>query len=564
MKKLRLLMMTLLLPVITFAQSDTCSKCKPYPWEVGIPLGVANYYGDVYCSSGAGISKLHSGLFVRRHVSDYIALRGNLLLGALAGDDKNNAGRKLDITRKLAFKTPLTEIALLAELYPLKERKFTCFGECKKTISPYLFGGIGYALTNPTVTQNPGATFPVGQRVLDQDKAALKKASLVIPLGLGAKYNLADQWTLGAEVGFRKVLGDYIDGVSLAAVPPGGTAKNTDWYSLSNVNLSYRFGDKDSDGDKVVDKCDACVNEKGLRQFMGCPDTDGDGVPDKDDACPTVAGLKSLKGCPDADGDGIADKDDLCPAVAGLASLNGCPDKDGDGVADKDDACPDVKGLKSMRGCPDTDGDGITDKEDDCPTVAGLTSLRGCPDRDGDGIADKDDACPDVAGPAALKGCPDSDGDGIADKDDKCPNEKGVASQNGCPEPVAAFVGPVIPSCMNADDYAAFETIANNIEFYKGTNKLKPGSYKEMDRLCKIMQNCPDLMLEIKAYAKNAGSNSQVMKLARLRACAVYGYLIKKRCIQKSRMVYSGDDADLDAEFTTDQPGDTDIDFILR
>jgi OmpA-OmpF porin, OOP family len=562
MRKFKLLLVAMFVHAISFAQSDTCTKCKPYPWEVGLPLGVANYYGDVFCSSGPGMTRFHTGAFIRRHVSDYVALRGNLFVGSLAGNDSYNTGRRLDVTRRLSFKTPLTELALLGELYPLKERKFTCYGECKKTLSPYLFGGLGYALTNPTVTQNAGATFPVGQRVLDADAAALKKGALVLPLGVGAKFNATERIAIGAEVGFRKVFGDYIDGVSLAAVPPGGTARNTDWYSLSNVNLSYRFGDKDTDGDQVVDKCDACVNEKGLRQFMGCPDTDGDGVPDKDDACPTIAGLKSLKGCPDSDGDGIADKDDACPSVAGLASLNGCPDKDGDGIADKDDACPDVKGLKSLRGCPDTDGDGITDKEDDCPTVAGLASLKGCPDRDGDGIADKDDACPDVAGPASLNGCPDSDGDGIADKDDDCPNEKGVAARKGCPEPVAT--GPVIPECMTSDDYYAISTIADNVEFYKGTNKIKPASYKELDRLCTILKNCPSLTLEIKAFSKGAAGNSQIMRLARLRACAVYGYLIKKRCIEKSRMAYSGDDADLDAEFSTDVPGDTDIDFILR
>jgi OmpA-OmpF porin, OOP family len=535
MKKIKLLLMAVIFPAITFAQSDTCTTCKPFPWEVGVPLGVANYFGDVFCSSGAGISKFHTGLFARRHVSDNLALRGNLLLGALAGNDSYNAGRQLDVYRKLSFKTPLTELSALAELYPLKERKFTCYGNCKKTLSPYIFAGLGAALINPTFTQDPTARFKLPQADVDADIKGKKKSQLVIPLGLGAKFNVNDRWTIGAESGFRKVLGDYIDGVSFTTRPPGVAPKNTDWYSLSNVNLSYRLGDKDVDGDGVVDKCDACMNEKGLRQFLGCPD---------------------------ADGDGIADKDDACPSVAGLASLNGCPDRDGDGIADKDDACPDVKGLKSLRGCPDSDGDGITDKEDECPDVAGLASLKGCPDKDGDGIADKNDTCPDTFGLAAFGGCPDTDGDGCPDKDDKCPTEKGNAPGECCPAPVA--FAPAIPACMTAEEFAAVNAVAENIEFYKGTNKFKSSSYKELDQLCKTLQNCPDLTLEIKAFSKGAGSNAQVMKLARLRACAIYGYLIKKRCIQKSRMVYSGDDADLDAEFTTDQPGDTDIDFILR
>lgn len=148
------------------------------------------------------------------------------------------------------------------------------------------------------------------------------------------------------------------------------------------------------------------------------------------------AGLTFKFGGKDTDGDGVYDKDDACPDVAGPKELNGCPDTDGDGILDKDDACPDVAGLAEFNGCPDTDGDGVQDSEDACPDVAGLKALKGCPDADGDGIADKDDKCPTVAGPKENGGCPwpDTDGDGVLDKDDKCPEVKGTVANNGCPE----------------------------------------------------------------------------------------------------------------------------------
>jgi len=147
----------------------------------------------------------------------------------------------------------------------------------------------------------------------------------------------------------------------------------------------------------------------GLVFKFGGKDTDGDGIYDKDDACPEVAGPKEFNGCPDTDGDKIIDKDDACPDVPGLAEFQGCPDTDGDGVPDKDDACPDVAGLKNMNGCPDTDGDGVTDKSDKCPTVAGPSENGGCPwpDTDGDGVLDKDDRCIDVKGTVANNGCPE-------------------------------------------------------------------------------------------------------------------------------------------------------------
>ncbi|MCX7546509.1 OmpA family protein [Xanthomarina sp. F1114] len=148
------------------------------------------------------------------------------------------------------------------------------------------------------------------------------------------------------------------------------------------------------------------------------------------------AGLTFKFGGKDTDGDGIYDKDDACPEVAGLPEFNGCPDTDGDGIEDSKDECPNEPGLAEFNGCPDTDGDGVPDHLDECPTVAGLKELNGCPDADGDGVADHLDECPNEAGPAANKGCPwpDRDGDGVADKDDKCPDEPGTVANDGCPE----------------------------------------------------------------------------------------------------------------------------------
>ena len=142
---------------------------------------------------------------------------------------------------------------------------------------------------------------------------------------------------------------------------------------------------------------------------FGGKDTDGDGIYDKDDACPEVAGLPEFKGCPDTDKDGIQDSADSCPDIAGLAEFNGCPDTDGDGIIDSEDACVDVKGTKMMKGCPDADGDGVADKDDNCPSVKGDKANGGCPwpDTDGDKVLDKDDKCPTVVGTVANNGCPE-------------------------------------------------------------------------------------------------------------------------------------------------------------
>ena len=167
----------------------------------------------------------------------------------------------------------------------------------------------------------------------------------------------------------------------------------TEMVGLS-LQSTYKYSLEDSAGRGMPDNVPTHMQHfAGLTFKFGGKDTDGDGIYDKDDACPEVAGLKQFNGCPDTDGDGIIDGSDSCPEIAGLAEFQGCPDTDADGVADKDDACPDVAGLKALNGCPDTDGDGIADKDDKCPTVAGPAANGGCPvlDADKDGVADKDD-----------------------------------------------------------------------------------------------------------------------------------------------------------------------------
>jgi OmpA-OmpF porin, OOP family len=185
----------------------------------------------------------------------------------------------------------------------------------------------------------------------------------------------------------------------------------TFWFS-EQVGLQLQSVYKHSFDDNRVADLDVPTHIQhfaGLTFKFGGKDTDGDGIYDKEDACPEVAGLPEFKGCPDTDSDGIQDSEDACPDEAGTKELNGCPDNDGDGIINSEDACPEDKGTKMMNGCPDADGDGVADKDDNCPTVAGAKENAGCPwpDTDGDGVADKDDKCPTVVGTVANNGCPE-------------------------------------------------------------------------------------------------------------------------------------------------------------
>jgi outer membrane protein OmpA-like peptidoglycan-associated protein len=260
------------------------------------------------------------------------------------------------------------------------------------------------------------------------------------------------------------------------------------WFN-DNIGLTFTSGSNIGFAENMRSHFQ---NTAGLTFKFGGKDTDGDGVYDKDDACPEAAGLAEFNGCPDADGDGVKDSDDACPNVAGLAAMNGCPDSDGDGVADKDDMCPNAKGTKANNGCPDTDGDGVVDKDDKCVTVAGPAANAGCP-------------------------WPDTDGDGVLDKDDKCMNEAGPASNNGCLEAV-----------ITKDAEQALSEHANDILFNTGKSSFQPGVTGKLDLIAEVMKNYPKATFEIEGHTDSTGSNATNNRVSQTRSDAVMNYLVGK------------------------------------
>ena len=231
-----------------------------------------------------------------------------------------------------------------------------------------------------------------------------------------------------------------------------------------------------------------------------------------------TAGLTFKFGGKDTDGDGVYDKFDACPEVAGLKQFNGCPDSDGDGIIDGSDVCPDVFGLAALKGCPDTDGDGITDKDDACPQVAGLAALKGCPDADGDGVADAADKCPTVKGPKENAGCPwpDTDGDSVLDKDDKCPDVIGSVANNGCPE--------VTVQALEDVNIQAKSIYFNSGKSSFKTSDVPV----RLDAIAAILVQYPNAKFSVEGHTDSDGSEAFNQKLSESRANVVKDAMIKR------------------------------------
>ncbi len=368
-----------------------------YPqWEVGGFLGASYYQGDLSIE-GAGalgllpFTKPAYGLFIKRNVSRSIALKINYLSGGLQGREGIYTGSEIIQGNGFSFESPVTEFSMNLEWDVLSKKR--TYKNHRRTISPYLIGGIGLQLTNPEVNWNGQSN---GAILTDQNQ--ISNSHFVIPYGLGVKGDLSSRVYLSVEGSARLIFSDYIDGISQSANP-----EDNDWNAFAGLTIGFRLDStKDSDGDGIKDRMDHCPDLFGTKAFNGCPDSDGDGIVDSLDQCPNHPGKLIHQGCPDRDQDGIIDLNDPCPKTYG--TIGGCPDTDSDGIIDINDDCPKIPG--SIEGCPDTDGDKIIDSEDNCPLTAGLSKFMGCPDTDDDGIIDQDDACPRQAGPESNNGCP--------------------------------------------------------------------------------------------------------------------------------------------------------------
>lgn len=320
-----------------------------------------------------------------------------------------------------------------------------------------------------------------------------------------------------SKIGVGAMIGPFFLGTSnVGPLLYEAQSSGLDFYAGVKVS-SLHFKKNDSDGDKVSDHIDRCIDDKGLWANKGCPDTDGDSITDKDDACPKIPGLRQFKGCPDTDKDGIEDQKDDCPTVFGPKEFNGCPDRDGDKIIDVKDSCPDEKGILLYHGCADNDNDSIVNKLDSCPNLAGPRLHHGCPDTDADGTYDHQDSCATVAGPKENHGCPygDEDHDGVLDKDDECPKTAGPASNKGCPE-------------LKKEEEEILNTAFQNLEFETSKAVIKAESFASLDELAALLVKKNTWKLRAAGHTDNVGDAKKNLKLSQDRTEAVAKYLASK------------------------------------
>lgn len=536
--------------------------------ELGLAFGGLYYRGDL--SDDAAISLKHAqagmaGIYLRRRLWPFLALRANALGGKMSSEDLAYP------QRGSSFETSLRELSLQAEWEPLAQRRFrqvdtshyaldrfrqfAMVNKFRRFPSPYLF--VGGGLVGSKASPNFDRVYTEASNLTaraEQDnlQGTGWQNHFGLSLGGGLHFDLGRNWALGLELGARTAFTDYLDGISQA-----GNPDKIDWYWLGALNIAHRIGKHDRDGDGVADSRDKCPEIPGRGRSQGCPDADNDGIADQDDECPHRAGIAALDGCPvkDMDNDSVPDVDDLCPKVPGKVKFQGCPDTDNDGVEDRLDSCITVPGLVWFAGCPDTDRDSIQDKYDLCPQVAGLLRFKGCPDTDGDGIEDKLDQCPDEAGILEYDGCAwrDTDRDSIEDRLDPCPTVAGVKEFYGCPDTDRDGVQDRLDLCPNLPgkpenrgcpvvekkDQKKLELAVKAVKFETGKAILKPESSKILTDIADILSRYEGYHLRIEGHTDNVGKDETNQQLSEDRALACAEFLIQQG-LRAERLITAG------------------------
>ncbi len=169
----------------------------------------------------------------RRYFSPYISGKAGFTFGQVSADDANTE----DVFRKnrnLNFKSPIAELAIQFEYFPFREyfghlyRSNGVVGKRVNHLSPYLFAGIGAFWYNPKGRYNNGWE---KLRPLQTEDVSYGSFSMSFPLGMGLKYAIDKQWSIGLEVGVRYTLTDYVDDVSTVYVDKSNADAKTQFLA---------------------------------------------------------------------------------------------------------------------------------------------------------------------------------------------------------------------------------------------------------------------------------------------------------------------------------------------
>jgi hypothetical protein len=234
-KKLLLTLFAAIVVGVCVTAETQAQRWKRQRYEASFVLGASNFLGELGGANQIGtnyfkdleiaMTRYVLGVGMRYKLTEFTALRGQLLYARLRGEDRLTQEQYRN-NRNLMFRSPVIELDVQLEFSWMRESIGSRYkvrrvkGRGKKGSEVYFYGfvGIGGMWFNPRAKMN-GKWYSLrplhteGQGLVDS-RPTYSPVQLVIPYGLGVRYNVNKQMSIGMEYGIRKTFTDYIDDVS--------------------------------------------------------------------------------------------------------------------------------------------------------------------------------------------------------------------------------------------------------------------------------------------------------------------------------------------------------------
>jgi Outer membrane protein beta-barrel domain len=229
--------------LIGFVCISASAQKKSSNYEVGAAIGAFIYQGDLTPQRFGSYKTVRPGLLLHgtKKINNNYAMRVNLSIASLRGDDGKYNTPAFRQFRNLNFKTPLIELSPQIMWSP------SGWVEQGPRISPYVFAGVGlsYLRVRRDASGFDPSKFGLQEnlpaRIAEDLQNRTPRLLPVIPVGAGLRYAISPSLMLNGELNYRHTFSDYVDGFSIAANPN----QKDHYYSLS-VGLIYRFGKRNA------------------------------------------------------------------------------------------------------------------------------------------------------------------------------------------------------------------------------------------------------------------------------------------------------------------------------
>jgi hypothetical protein len=186
-----------------------------YQGEFGIMGGTSQYFGDLNPDYHFNTPKIVMGLFFRKQITDYIAVRIEGQFSQLGYTDAYNTQNAFDLRRNLSFNTNVWQLGFQGDF------NFFRFipGDGDHRATPYLTFGIGMFSFDPYAYLDGQKYYlrelgTEGQAAGYEGRKPYNNIAAYIPLGLGYKYNLNPKMNISIEAVYNFTTTDYLDDVS--------------------------------------------------------------------------------------------------------------------------------------------------------------------------------------------------------------------------------------------------------------------------------------------------------------------------------------------------------------